>query len=53
MNMTRTLRYLIVNLARERIATSAGTYKDAVRIAADLERDTRQLHGVERVGGAR
>ncbi len=44
----RTLRYLIVNLARERIATSVGTYEDALRIAEELERDTRQLHGIER-----
>lgn len=46
--MTRTLRYLIVNLARERIATTTGTYQDAVRIATELERATGQLHGIER-----
>ena len=46
--MTRTLRYLIVNLARERITTSAGTYEDALRVAAEFERDTGQLHGIER-----
>lgn len=49
MNATaRVTRYLIINLARERIATTAGTYEDAVRIAQDLERDTQQLHGIER-----
>lgn len=46
--MTRTLRYLVVNLARERVATTTGTYQDAVRIASELERDTQQLHGIER-----
>lgn len=44
----RILRYLIVNLARERIATTTGTYEDALRVATELERETRQLHGIER-----
>lgn len=48
MSTPRVLRYLIVNLARERIVTTAGTYEDALRIASELERDTRQLHGIEK-----
>ena len=45
------MRYLIVNLARMRVVLTVGTYADAVRIANEFERDTRQLHGVERAGG--
>lgn len=41
-------RYLVVNLIRGRVMTSAGTYRDAVRMANELEAATRQLHGVER-----
>ena len=46
------MRYLIVNLDRMRVVLTVGTYQDAVRIANELERDTRQWHGVERAGGA-